>query len=279
MSRLGSEKPFVAQCAQWTCRYSCMTLRKLHTIAGMDGSTVKYYGKWPFWRVLGIQEVLSVVFSLANLAAHAHNLCKLRSACSSTISATAGSFPQTLWVVYAVTSINAWWWSAVFHARDTYVTERFDYLCADISIMAGLYVSIVRTCACQSMHVRLLLALLLMGATGLHSYYMLFVKFDYGLNVMLCVAVGIMQQLMWCIWVLRQNHPQKQQLLWFVVLINAALSLEILDFPPLAGLLDAHALWHLCTVPLTYMWYSFVLADVKWATQMTPQQSSTEKQL
>ena len=256
-----------------------MSLRKLHVIAGVDGSAVKYYGKWPFQRVLGMQEVFSVIFSLANLAAHAHNLRKLQLACDSISAATAGYSVQTLWVIYALTSMNAWWWSAIFHARDTYVTERFDYLSADISIMAGLYVSVVRTCACQRMHVRLLLALLLMGATGLHFYHMLLVKFDYGLNVMLCIATGIVQQLLWCLWALKQSHPQKWQLLWFVVLINAALSLEILDFPPLGGLLDAHALWHLCTVPLIYMWYSFVLADVNWATQTVQQQSSTEKQL
>lgn len=252
-----------------------MSLRKLHTINGLDGSAVKYFGKWPFRRLLGMQELLSVVFSLGNLAAHAHNLCKLR---STAVAATDGSSVHGLWMFYALTSINAWWWSAVFHARDTYVTERFDYLSADLSIVTGLYVSIVRTCACRSMHSRLPLAFLLMLATGLHFHYMLLVKFDYGFNVGLCVAIGIMQQLMWCTWALKHNHPHKWQLVWFVVLINAALSLEILDFPPLGGLLDAHAMWHLCTIPLTYIWYSFVLADVQRAVHAAPQQFATEKQ-
>ena len=255
-----------------------MSLRKLHSINGLDGSAVKYFGKWPFQRLLGMQELCSVVFSLANLAAHAHNLCKLRSACSSAVGAIEGSSVQGLWLVYSLTSINAWWWSAVFHARDTYLTERLDYLSADVSIVAGLYVSIVRTCACERLHSRLLLALLLITGTGLHFRHMLMVKFDYGLNVGLCVAIGVLQQLMWCTWALQQRHPQKWHLVWFIVLINAALSLEILDFPPLVGLLDAHAMWHLCTIPLTYMWYSFVLADVKWAVQNVPQHCSTGKQ-
>lgn len=255
-----------------------MSLRKLHTLDGVDGSAVKYFGKWPFQRVLGMQEVLSVIFSLANLAAHAHNLRKLQTACSSATAATESYPVKTLWIFYGLTSINAWWWSAVFHARDTYVTERFDYLSADVSIVTGLYVTIVRTCACQSLRARLLLALLLLTATALHFHSMLLVKFDYGFNVMVCVAIGIIQQLMWCTWALKQNHPQKWQLACFVVLINAVLSLEILDFPPLQGLLDAHALWHLCTVPLTYLWYMFVLADAKWAVQTASQARSTGKQ-
>jgi len=31
---------------------------------------MKYHGKWPFLRVLGMQEVASVLFSIANLVVH-----------------------------------------------------------------------------------------------------------------------------------------------------------------------------------------------------------------
>ena len=254
-----------------------MSLHKHHTTNGLDGSTVKYFGKWPFERVLGMQEVLSVVFSLANLAAHADNLLKLRNTCSPAVSAVPEYAMQNLWTMYALGSINAWFWSAVFHARDSYLTERFDYLSADISMLIGLYVSFVRTCRFYSTRAQLLLVVLLIAAAACHFHYMLLVKFDYGLNVMLCVAVGVLQQLMWCTWAWRQQHPQKMHLFSFVVLINAALSLEILDFAPLAGLLDAHALWHLCTVPLIYVWYRFVLADVTWDMQVAAQQSATGK--
>jgi post-GPI attachment to proteins factor 3 len=37
---------------------------------------IKYYGKWPFRRVAGMQEFFSVLFSLGNLVAHAHNLVR-----------------------------------------------------------------------------------------------------------------------------------------------------------------------------------------------------------
>lgn len=48
--------------------------------------------------------------------------------------------------------------------------------------------------------------------------------------------------------------------------MNAAVSLEILDFAPIWGLVDAHALWHAATVPLTGVWYAFIVADVAYVT-------------
>jgi hypothetical protein len=44
---------------------------------------------------------------------------------------------------------------------------------------------------------------------------------------------------------------------------------ELLDFPPLLGLLDAHALWHGATAPLAYLLYSFLEADARWALGVT----------
>ncbi len=263
-------------------RYRCMNLRKLYTIDDQDGNRCKYFGKWPFQRVLGVQELLSVVFSLANLAAHAHNMHKIRTA--QLINQHRPNFGSSqglvwgLWYTYALGSINAWWWSAVFHSRDTHVTERLDYLSADVSIVIGLYVSIVRVLGVTSLQSRLTWAVPLAFATVIHFYYMLFIKFDYGFNVTLCVSVGVLQQVMWCTWALMNSHPCKRQLVAFVVLINATLSLEILDFPPIIGFLDAHALWHLCTVPLIYLWYCFILADAKWATASAAHLTPADKQ-
>ena len=39
----------------------------VHRAAGWP--TVKYFGKWPFTRVLGMQEPASVAFSLMNMGA------------------------------------------------------------------------------------------------------------------------------------------------------------------------------------------------------------------
>ena len=44
-----------------------------------------------------------------------------------------------------------------------------------------------------------------------------------------------------------------------VAWIILAMSLELLDFPPLWGCLDAHSLWHLGTVAPTMIWYKWVI--------------------
>jgi Per1-like family len=54
----------------------------------------------------------------------------------------------------------------------------------------------------------------------------------------------------------------RQYVVAFIAAVNAALLLEVLDFPAIGGLVDAHALWHAATVPLTGLWYSFMVQDV-----------------
>jgi hypothetical protein len=49
----------------------------------------------------------------------------------------------------------------------------------------------------------------------------------------------------------------------FQICFICAAMMEIFDFPPWASLLDAHATWHACTVPLGFMWYKFLQADAQ----------------
>lgn len=39
------------------------------------------------------------------------------------------------------------------------------------------------------------------------------------------------------------------------------MSFELLDFAPMFRLLDAHALWHLATIPLAAGWWRFLTSD------------------
>ena len=36
------------------------------------------------------------------------------------------------------------------------------------------------------------------------------------------------------------------------------------DLPDDAGTFDAHALWHACTIPLGFVWYTFIEQDKKY---------------
>lgn len=54
-----------------------------------------------------------------------------------------------------------------------------------------------------------------------------------------------------------------------LIALPALSALELLDFPPVGlgtglRLLDAHALWHLATIPVVVAWYRFLVKDVRW---------------
>lgn len=42
-----------------------------------------------------------------------------------------------------------------------------------------------------------------------------------------------------------------------VLLLHGLALLELLDFPPLFWVLDAHAVWHLSTVPVHFLFYRY----------------------
>lgn len=81
-----------------------------------------------------------------------------------------------------------------------------------------------------------------------------------------CLVMGVSQILMWVIWGGVTRHPSRFKL-WTAMLGCAlAMLLEIYDFPPFHGYVDAHALWHATTIPLTYLWWSFIKDDAKFRT-------------
>ncbi|KAK4390741.1 Post-GPI attachment to proteins factor 3 [Sesamum angolense] len=87
-----------------------------------------------------------------------------------------------------------------------------------------------------------------------------------GWNMKVCVIMGIAQLLTWSIWAGVTRHPSRWKV-WIVVVGGGlAMLLEIFDFPPYEGLVDAHALWHASTVPLTYIWWSFIKDDAEYRT-------------
>jgi hypothetical protein len=78
----------------------------------------QYYGKWPFWRFIGMQEPASVLFSILNGYRHYVGHKKYKNI-------VRGSFPwKTSMVWYGYAALNVWFWSAIFHARDFPFTEK-----------------------------------------------------------------------------------------------------------------------------------------------------------
>lgn len=87
-----------------------------------------------------------------------------------------------------------------------------------------------------------------------------------GWNMKVCVVMGVTQLLLWAVWAGVTRHPSRWKLWVVVVGGGLAMLLEIYDFPPYKGFVDAHALWHATTIPLTYLWWSFIKDDAEFRT-------------
>ncbi|KAB2636261.1 post-GPI attachment to proteins factor 3-like [Pyrus ussuriensis x Pyrus communis] len=242
------QEPLYQQWKQWDCqtdcRYYCMVDREKEREAAGNGP-VKYHGKWPFKRVYGIQvciivlwlvllDTLSflgacfVAFSVLNLAMHFHGWTSFFILLYNTLPLRRDKktyyYYASLWHIYALLSLTSWFASAVFHSKRSF----------DVKDDA----------------VRLMVAAPLLAFVTTHILYLNFYKLDYGWNMQVCVVMAVVQLLLWAIWAGVTRHPSR-----------LAMLLEIYYFPPYYGFLDAHAAWHATTIPLTYIWWSFIRDD------------------
>ncbi|RDB19375.1 Protein PER1 [Hypsizygus marmoreus] len=197
---------------------------------------------------------------------------------------------KKFYLVWSFLSVNAWFWSSVFHTRDKPITEKLDYFCAASSILFALYYTVIRLFhlyPSQKAHSTIRIYTLwtsLCGITFLShiSYLSLLPRFDYAYNIVFNLIIGLAHNALWLLYSLPisfiQRFPSKpksyrppyaSKAAVFVALTTAATALEVFDFPPLGRVIDAHALWHLATVPIGLFWkYIFLCRNHRrlWTT-------------
>ena len=228
----------------------------------MGPAVVQYHGKWPFRRFLGVQEPCSVLFSLFNLLAHQRGIAKIKAS----IPPKYPLRPFYLWLGYL--GIASWIFSMIFHTRDFNITEKADYFGAGASVLYGLYytpVRIFRLDDRDSSTKRAILrrwTVICVALYVAHVSYLTLWRWDYTYNMAANVVVGIVQNVLWSAFSIRRyQRLKKPWAAWpglIVAWIVLAMSLELLDFPPFHGWVDAHSLWHLGTVGPTIWWYRSV---------------------
>ncbi|XP_044506441.1 post-GPI attachment to proteins factor 3-like isoform X2 [Mangifera indica] len=267
------QEPLYLQWKIWDCqsdcRYNCMVDREKERDALGDGP-VKYHGKWPFKRVYGIQEPASVAFSAVNFAMHFHGWLSFFTLLYYRLPLKPNTKAyyefSSLWHIYALLSMNSWFWSAIFHSRDVDLTEKIDYSSAVALLGYSLILAILRCFNVRDEASRVMAAAPLLAFVTTHILYLNCYKLDYGWNMKVCGVMGVAQLLIWAVWAGVSQHPSRWKL-WTVVFGGGlAMLLEIYDFPPYYGFLDAHALWHAATIPLTYVWWSFIKDDAEFQT-------------
>lgn len=253
-----AQQPAVEAAVGWTCAqdcsYSCMW--RTVEVYSEHGRVPQFHGKWPFVRVLGLQEPVSVLASLLNLAANLNMLFWF----TKSVSRTAAMY--WVWVGYGFTAVNAWVWSSVFHTMDTPFTEMADYFSALATVLSSLLTFCLRLVP-RDQTKQLIITSLFLSFYCNHLYIMATVNFDYGYNMKVNVASGGLNCLAWLAWFYthRQDGPHIKFGVLGVVVVASSVALELLDFPPISWLLDSHALWHLATVPLPLLWVRFTVAD------------------
>ncbi|KAK3395979.1 Per1-like-domain-containing protein [Sordaria brevicollis] len=255
----------------YTCQHLITTTRLSQSPAPLPHPVVQYHGKWPFHRFLGAQEPFSVLFSLGNLWAHYDGLY------NKILPSIPATYPLRKWyVLLAWVGMTSWFFSAVFHTRDFPLTEQLDYFAAGANVLYGLYYSAVRIFRLDQPTPRrqtllrawTTLCILLYVA---HVTYLKMWTWDYTYNMAANVAIGAVQNLLWS-WYSWKRYREQQQgsnqgwTLWpgiVVAWVLVAMSLELLDFPPLWGAIDAHSLWHAGTIVPAVIWYNFLVRDAQ----------------
>ncbi len=275
----------------YRCTHACLAESIKH-----GGRMWKYKGKWPHTRILGIQEPFSTVFSLLNLAAHCVGyvmICSCRRAMDQAAPGAAkpAGGAQGVLVLGASDAhahlrrlqgmsalwMGAWISSSVFHARDTWWSERLDYCSGNLAMAWMVYTSIARAATpLVPMHRAWLLRLsgavlsCVVGGNMVLNYPVI----NYGRNM--AMMIGLLSAHTLALLCSCMASPASHNPLFYLssALTYAAGLLEILDFPPILGSLDAHALWHGATPYLTYLFYRFLSLD---ATRLL--QEATRKTL
>ncbi|CAG12654.1 unnamed protein product, partial [Tetraodon nigroviridis] len=231
-----SAQPQYMALTGWTCRDDCR-YQCMWTTVGLyqaEGYRVpQFHGKWPFARFLCFEEPASALASLLNGLACLLMLLRYRSA-----------VPRQ---------------SPMYHTINAF-SLKMDYFCATAVILYSIYLCCVRTLGLRRPAVSSIVGVFLILAFTSHVSYLTFVSFDYGYNMAANTSIGLVNLLWWLCWCWqnRGTLPYWWKCGLVVLLLHGLALLELLDFPPMLWVLDAHAVWHLSTIPVHFLFYRFV---------------------
>ncbi|KAI8622132.1 post-GPI attachment to proteins factor 3-like protein [Chytriomyces sp. MP71] len=262
--------PLILQLTGWDCVSNCRYLcsHKVTAVTQRKHNHIhQFHGKWPFIRMLGVQEPASALFSVLNGIAHLHGyraLMRLKGIAN----APAKKQLRNIYALNAIVCMAGWVFSTIFHTRDLAITEKLDYFGAVGGLLFNMYIALNKLSSLATPRNRAPRVLLRAGCLlfyAAHVTYLSLWPFDYGYNMKAGITVAMVANLAWLTWCWRKSRtrPYAWKMVAFVVLVVCAMALEVLDFPPYYWVFDAHSLWHAATVPLTYLLYSFFLDDVR----------------
>lgn len=257
-----SDRLFWRTCGD-ACDYECMW----STVGVMEHHGVglyKFHGKWPFVKVLGVTEPLSMLFSVANLAPHVLYLARHRRRF-----APSGYRHGWLWLVDGGLASAAWASAAVYHVLNRPWSERLDHYTAFVFLLFDAFAACVRVADWGAAGTRVA-AGVGVAVLGAHGAAMAATDWRHELLVAFAGAAVVVGSGAWIGWAAWRRPPHWRHIVACRAAGLAFASLEVLDFPPLLYLLDAHALCHLLTAPLQVAWYRMLCVDAGYMTSPQP---------
>lgn len=273
----------------WDCvsdsDYKCMMfavdlhLKRGRFITG-DDPIQQYHGKWPFLRILGMQEIISVVFSLCFTIPHVMFLIRSWNINSNSLIQT-NRYYATLGILSGTSS-------ALFHSRDTWITERLDYHFALAYIICTFCVNCLELMKSPKgrdfvgkstilTFIRNRIFILGILVCLAHILYLNLVLFDYGWNMTVAVVFQSLASICWIVQYWEQikgitssrndldildNHIVKGLAVVGISILGGVLEV-VWDDPPILFLLDSHALFHILICINLQCWYSFLETEYK----------------
>ncbi|XP_064647861.1 post-GPI attachment to proteins factor 3-like [Lineus longissimus] len=255
-----SAQPVYLRWLQWgcldECKYECMW--QAVDAYEKDGSKIpQFHGKWPFIRLLGIQEPASVIASLLNFLSVTLGMMVFWK--------TVPSYSPMyfVWNFYGFVCLNAWFWSTIFHCRDLEFTERLDYFTALSLVMSSTLCFCLRFARTQPLWKSFIIPLPFFTYYVYHCYYLSYVNFNYSYNMTVNISFGLFSSAAWITWCAYRwkERPYVKRCILALLILNGSVIFEVFDFAPTFWVFDAHSLWHIGTVPVGYLWFSFAADD------------------
>lgn len=252
---------FLGWSAADECAYHCM-----HWVSELrrtgNYSTLKYYGHWPYYRVYGLQEPASAIFSALNAVPHLLALLLPRWRMQLV---RPGHYLGPYLTVYSVVAINAWAASSLYHTRKLDWTTQYDYVSA-LALVAYALCFVIRRMLGPKANIGIVWAgcSLSVASFLFQVYQMIENKVSFGSHMKLCVTISVLHAFLWLMWLVYTDRDDRCRYMCFICQAWFAVAslLEIFDFEPIWQHFDAHALWHAATVPLGFLWYLFWMLDV-----------------
>jgi hypothetical protein len=269
-------QPLYLKLLAWDCvdesKYECMWLT-VDWFIKYNYNIPQFYGKWPFIRIFGIQEFISVFASLIHFLINGYMLKRVRKEISN------DSQLKTLWIGFAYMNFITWFWSTVFHTRDFPFTEKMDYYCAFGLVLYQVNAFFIRFFTYNNKIkkkkkvLNYLVTFFCLTFFIYHVYYLHFIHFDYGYNMKVNIIFGLFNSLCWLTSSTYEYFYKNLKYSWrnilsIIIIMLSTVVFEVYDFTPIFWIADGHALWHLTTTLVPLFWYQYFIDDTNYHTRI-----------